>query len=360
MENNGKFWNFINVDDDTAELLLYGTIAENKSWWGDEVTPKQFVNDLKALGDKKEITVRINSGGGDVFAANAIYTALKDNAAKIITKIDGIAASAATIVAMAGDIIKIPAGAYMMIHNPAFSTWGSYTSEELIKMSETLKTIKEGIISVYIQRTGKTREELSNLMDAETWYTGEEAVKENFADEILFNAEEEFILDKNCLIVNSIKHNLSCYKNSPQFKNLYINEFGKKENKEEKTMQFKSAEDVKNNLPDIYNEIYNAGVTNERERIKKIDELKETVDNELLNKAKYEEFTSAEEVSFEAMKTGNFLNNKFLNDVEEDSKNANSVDGANGAQNNSTEDMEQEKVSNIAKKFVNKVRGGKS
>lgn len=359
MKNNNKFWNFINIDDDTAELLLYGTIAENKSWWGDEVTPKQFVNDLKALGNKKEITVRINSGGGDVFAANAIYTALKDNAAKIITKIDGIAASAATIVAMAGDVIKIPAGAYMMIHNPAFSTWGSYTSEELIKMSETLKTIKEGIINVYVQRTGKTRDELSELMDAETWYTGEEAVNENFADEVLFDENEEIVLDKGCLIVNSVRHNLSNYKNSPKFKNLYINEFGKKDNREEKAMEFNSAEDVKKNLPDIYNEIYNAGVSNERERIKKIDELKETVDNKLLAKAKYEDFLSAEEVSFEAMKSGNFLNNRFLNDIEEDSKNANSVDGANGAQNNSTEDMEQEKVSNIAKKFVNKVKGGR-
>jgi ATP-dependent protease ClpP protease subunit len=104
-----KFWSFVAAaDNKPAELILYGDIS-SYSWWGDEVTPQQFNDDLIALGDVSEIVVRINSGGGDVFAANAIYTRLKDHKAKIIVKVDGWAASAATIIAMAGDTIQIPA-----------------------------------------------------------------------------------------------------------------------------------------------------------------------------------------------------------------------------------------------------------
>jgi ATP-dependent protease ClpP protease subunit len=117
-KTNNKFWNIIAAaDDKPAELILYGDIS-SYSWWGDKITPKQFNDDLNALGDVSEIVVRINSGGGDVFAANAIYTRLKDHAAKITVKIDGWAASAATIIAMAGDSIQIPASGVFMIHDP--------------------------------------------------------------------------------------------------------------------------------------------------------------------------------------------------------------------------------------------------
>lgn len=106
---NKHFWSFRDAAEENAapELILYGDIA-SETWWGDEVTPRQFTEELNALGSVPEIVVRINSGGGDVFAANAIYTRLKDNPAKITVKIDGWAASAATIVAMAGDVIEIP------------------------------------------------------------------------------------------------------------------------------------------------------------------------------------------------------------------------------------------------------------
>lgn len=115
---NKHFWSFRAAADDNAapELILYGDIA-SETWWGDEVTPRQFTEELSALGTVPEIVVRINSGGGDVFAANAIYTRLKDNPAKITVKIDGWAASAATIVAMAGDVIEIPANGVFMVQD---------------------------------------------------------------------------------------------------------------------------------------------------------------------------------------------------------------------------------------------------
>ena len=117
-----KFWNFTRNEDGVPELLLYGSISEN-SWWGDNVSPKRFKEDLDNLGNVSEIVVRIYSGGGDVFAANAIYSMLKDHPAKITVKIDGLAASSATFVAMAGDEILMARNAYFMIHLPSMSAY---------------------------------------------------------------------------------------------------------------------------------------------------------------------------------------------------------------------------------------------
>ena len=131
-KNENKFWNIVIPEQpgQPPELLLYGSISSQQSWWSDRVTPAQFNADLAAIGDVPEIIVRINSGGGDVFAANAIFTRLKDHSAKITVKIDGWAASAATIIAMAGDTIKIARNGVFMIHDPAMTVYDSFTAEE--------------------------------------------------------------------------------------------------------------------------------------------------------------------------------------------------------------------------------------
>ena len=157
---NKHFWNFQPASgDNPPELILYGDIA-SETWWGDEVTPRQFTEELDALGAVPEIVVRINSGGGDVFAANAIYTRLKDNAAKITVKIDGWAASAATIIAMAGDSIEIPGNGVFMVHDPALGLLGYFNETELAKMTDELKVIKQSIVNAYTLKTGRTRRTL--------------------------------------------------------------------------------------------------------------------------------------------------------------------------------------------------------
>lgn len=151
---NKHFWNFQPASgDNPPELILYGDIA-SETWWGDEVTPRQFTEELDALGAVPEIVVRINSGGGDVFAANAIYTRLKDNAAKITVKIDGWAASAATIIAMAGDSIEIPGNGVFMVHDPALGLLGYFNETELAKMTDELKVIKQSIVNAYMVTKG--------------------------------------------------------------------------------------------------------------------------------------------------------------------------------------------------------------
>ena len=132
MPSKNKFWQFkANTEDGPAELLLYGDISSS-SWWGDEVTPKEFKKDLDDLGNVDEINVFINSDGGDVFAGQTIYSMLKRHKAKITVYVDGLAASIASVIAMAGDIIKMPKNSMMMIHNPW--TWGAGYAADFRKL----------------------------------------------------------------------------------------------------------------------------------------------------------------------------------------------------------------------------------
>ena len=195
-------------------MILYGDIA-SETWWGDEVTPLQFTEELNALGNVPEIVVRINSGGGDVFAANAIYTRLKDNAAKITVKIDGWAASAATIVAMAGDVIEIPGNGVFMVHDPAIGLLGYFNEADLAKASEELKVIKQSIINGYALKTGKAAEEIAAIMAAETWFDGKQAVDAGFCDRLMFEEADTTVENAAKVIVNSVSMNLEQFPNMP-------------------------------------------------------------------------------------------------------------------------------------------------
>ena len=140
-KKTAKFWNFLD-NGDTAELQLFGTIQSEEDWWSDDcVTYRNFINELNGLGDKKSINVMIHSIGGDVFAANAIYSALAMNKAKITGTIIGICASAATIVLMACDSRRIAKNAILMAHNPSVSLWGSYQADDLLKLAEVTNQV---------------------------------------------------------------------------------------------------------------------------------------------------------------------------------------------------------------------------
>ena len=212
---NKHFWNFQPASgDNPPELILYGDIA-SETWWGDEVTPRQFTEELDALGAVPEIVVRINSGGGDVFAANAIYTRLKDNAAKITVKIDGWAASAATIIAMAGDSIEIPGNGVFMVHDPALGLLGYFNETELAKMTDELKVIKQSIVNAYTLKTGKDAADVAAIMAAETWYDGKQAVDAGFCDKLMFEDAETTVENAAKVVVNSVSLDLTRFPNMP-------------------------------------------------------------------------------------------------------------------------------------------------
>jgi ATP-dependent Clp protease protease subunit len=209
-----KFWAFKNATKDKpAELALYGPIS-SESWWGDEVTPKQFKEDLDALGDVDELSVYINSDGGDVFAGQAIHSMLRRHKAKITVYVDGLAASIASVVAMAGDVIRMPRNAMMMIHNPWTIALGN--AEDFRKMAEDLDKIRESIITTYQDKSGMDKDKIVELMDAETWLTAEEAVEYGLADELEETKAVAASLDSGALVVNGQRMDLSRYKHPPQ------------------------------------------------------------------------------------------------------------------------------------------------
>lgn len=176
----GLFMNKSNEEE--AEILIYEMIGED--WWsGGGVTAKRFTDELKALGNVAKITVRINSPGGDVYDGTAIYNQLVQHKAAVNVFIDGLAASAASYIAMAGDSIKIAENGLMMIHNPWSIAIGE--SKDMRKTADVLDKIKDTIVLTYQKRTKQDSKEISKWMDAETWMTGKEAVDKGFADEIM-------------------------------------------------------------------------------------------------------------------------------------------------------------------------------
>lgn len=186
-----KFWNWKKVKNQEMEvteriLELNGTIAE-ESWFDDDVTPQLFKDELNSgTGD---ITVWINSPGGDCVAAAQIYNMLTNYKGKVTVKIDGIAASAASVIAMAGDTVLVSPVSMLMIHNPATIAWGDHA--QMQKAIDMLSEVKESIINAYVLKTGLSRPKLSHLMDAETWMDANKAVELGFADEIMTRAKTE-------------------------------------------------------------------------------------------------------------------------------------------------------------------------
>lgn len=180
-----KFWNFKNSDTEEAELIFNGPISD-ETWWGDEITPTMFRDELSKV--KGNLTVWLNSPGGDCFSASQIYTMLRNHNGKITVKIDGIAASAASVVAMAGDETLISPTGMIMIHNPM--TFASGNKADMEKTIAVLEEVKESIINAYARKTSLSRNKISRLMDEETWMNAEKALQLGFVDSILFDEKK--------------------------------------------------------------------------------------------------------------------------------------------------------------------------
>ena len=176
-----KFWNWIHDDSGGRVLRLEGPI-DSESFWGDEITPQMFRDELYA--EEGDITLWVNSPGGNVFAAAEIYTMLRDYPGNVTVRIASIAASAASVVAMAGNVVQMSPTALIMIHDPATIAMGN--AKDMEKAITTLNEVKESIINAYAFKTGLTRNRISKLMSDETWLNAKKAVELGFADEILF------------------------------------------------------------------------------------------------------------------------------------------------------------------------------
>ena len=181
-----KFWNWVkNEETNETELIFNGPISE-ESWFGDEITPALFRDELAKISGN--LTVWLNSPGGDCLAASQIYTMLRNHKGKVTVKIDGIAASAASVVAMAGDETLISPTGYLMVHNPATIAMGNRADME--KAIDLLDEIKEGIINAYEEKSGLSRAKIAHMMDEETWLNAKKALNLGFVDGILFAKNE--------------------------------------------------------------------------------------------------------------------------------------------------------------------------
>lgn len=211
-----KFWQF-KAEASTpgvGELMLYGDISD-MSWWGDEVTPKQFKEDLDALGDISELRIYINSGGGDVFAGQAIHSMLKRHSATKTVYIDGLAASIASVIAMAGDKIIMPKNAMMMIHKCWTIALGN--ADDMRKMADDMDKIDESIIAAYVEKTGMETDDIIELMTDETWMTAQDALDYGFADEIEESKQVAASMKNGMLLINGQEMDLSRFQNVPEF-----------------------------------------------------------------------------------------------------------------------------------------------
>ena len=180
-----KFWNWVRNEGEKRVLLLDGEISD-ETWWGDEITPQMFRSELNAA--EGDIDLWINSPGGDCYAAAQIYNMLMEYKGNVNVKIDGIAASAASVVAMAGSTVEISPLGMLMIHNPMTVSIGD--THEMERTITFLAEIKESIINAYELKTGLSRAKISRLMDAETWMNAKKAVELGFADSVLYENRE--------------------------------------------------------------------------------------------------------------------------------------------------------------------------
>ena len=181
-----KFWNWIHDDSGGRVLRLEGPI-DSESFWGDEITPQSFRDELYA--EEGDITLWLNSPGGNVFAAAEIYTMIRDYPHRVTVKIASIAASAASVIAMAGNTVQMSPTALLFVHDPSTIAMGN--AKDMEKAIATLNEVKESIINAYAAKTGLSRNRISKLMSDETWINAKKAVELGFADVILFDEKHE-------------------------------------------------------------------------------------------------------------------------------------------------------------------------
>ena len=376
-----KFWNLVKNDEEkSAELILYGSIGSDEYW--DDISDKAFKQDIENLGDVENIILHINSPGGSVFSAVAIANTLKNHKAKITANIDGLAASAATIITSACDTVKMPKNALFMVHNPITFAYGN--NQDMQKTLEMLNKVKNSIIETYLNKAKTDKETLSELMDNETWMSAEEAKEYGFIDEILDeNVEKEVI--ENKLIINNMAFDISRFKNfkekknrEPRVINISVNSTGSPEEIADKFRDILNStenqkneggnmtlEELKNKFPELYNQIFNegkeAGITKERERMREIDNLDVSNYSELVENAKYNEPVEASVLAVNILNKQKEERIQKLQNIKNDSQNnfTPPVPNNGTAENNEEKKFMGVNISNIFSLMNKKTEEGK-
>lgn len=357
-----KFWNLKKTDkNNSAELQLYGPVSEY-SWWGDEVTPTRFREELAALGDVEEITVRLNSAGGDVFAGLHIYQLLKEHKAKVTVRVEGLAASIASIITCAGDTVIMPKGSMMMIHNPWTSVWGA-EANDLRHTADVMDKIRDAMVEVYMDKTGMSAEELIALMDAETWMTASDAIEKKFATELEQDVQISASTRAGRAVFNGVMFDLSGFTNTPALPQEDPTSKGAMAavagvlaipKPSDNTPATKEPGQQTEALSrEAYDAAVKAGMEQERARLKALDELAGTPSAaKLVAEAKYVTGATAEQVAVEILKADTRLRDMFASKMRTDANQS----GVNSVPPAAVEDKHTK--ANALVGVMNKIRGG--
>ncbi len=338
MPNNkiSKFWNMAKSKDGHADIYLEGDIVSEQptDWWGDAIdgnyiTPEGFREDLASVSDADDITLHINSCGGDVYTSIAIYNAVKALAKNVRVVVDGVALSGGSVIAMAGDSVEMYPGSLMMIHPVSTFAYGMYNIDDLKKIENACNAMDEAIATIYSNKTGKTVDECRELMSDETWMTGAKAVENGFADKVIEDekpVDYEFDNKSKILFVNSVKIDAKNLKipekivkiRSVNKANNVPKKAKKAKNKDGKGEKIMDLNELKEKYPELVNEIRQEAVNAERNRIKEIDEIASNIsDADAIKEAKYgENPTNAATLAFNYLKKAKNLGQQFVRDLE--------------------------------------------
>lgn len=360
-----KFWNIAASSEDADEgiITLYGDVVSQRpvDWWTGEpepglyITPEGFMEDLEAVKGKGKITVKLNSCGGDLYSGIAIHNAIKALNATTTVIVEGIAASAASVIMCAGDSVQVWPGSIVMIHGVSVGLCDYFTTADLKQVIKANDAAEKAIAAIYEAKTGTDADTLRSMMTKETWMTGAEAVEKGFADEVLDgDGPEASLLDgKEILMVAGVQHSIKGLHIPDALNIKHISPaaaapkrpaagagMGKPagkpgKNNEGGTPQM-TLEEMRTQNPDLVQQAENAAATSavaaERQRLQAIDEIAPTIgDADLVREAKFGEHPcSAAELALQAMQKAAKQGTKFLNDHAADGK----ASGAEGVQGN--------------------------
>ena len=387
-----RFWNIASTGDDSGEILLYGDVLSQRpiDWWTGElepglyITPEGFLEDLEAVKGKNNITIKINSCGGDVYTGIAIHNAIKALSGHKTVIVEGIAASAASVIMCAGDDVQVYPGSMVMIHGVSGMLWDYYTLADLKKLQKCFDANEKAIAEIYHAKTGTPVDKLRDMMSKETWMVGQEAVDNGFANVLLdenAGLTASISADKKVMLVAGVRHNVSAFHSIPG--SIPVNNSihaapvadgntttpavnnitGEKNKKEDKPM---TLEELRAQHGDLVVQIENQAAANainqERARLQAIESIEASVgDTELVRNAKYgENPCTAEQLAFQAMQKQAALGTRHLAGVAADNA-ASGVNGVTAAPNGGapTDKQEQDKADLAAVVAAyNKTNGG--
>lgn len=382
-----KAYSFLEAGNDELEINMYGEVVESipVDWWtgkpidGMFISEKDFLDDLDKYKEKSKITIRINSVGGDLYAGTAIANRLKDLKAEIITIADALCASAAVAIYQAGNVRKLYKGSQIMIHEPSCRLFGRYDVQGIKKVEKQLEAGKKSIIESYVERTGRTFEDIEKMITNDCWLTGQEAVDEGFADEVTEGeVTTEVTEDKKAIISNGIYFPAEAFHSFPSqmkvHRDIVKNGILPKDNNPQKGGEkVMDKQELMKNHPDLYNEIVDwirneqkkaekeaveEAVKAERKRIENIDEIAGQVgDENMVREAKFgDKPMDASQLALEALKMQSKLGSDFLEKRKEEVKNsgADSVKPDPNSGTKSVEDQEKQDIMDGAALIIGK------